>query len=60
RQWNPDAAEKMLRDSMKWREKWGVDTTLASWQAPAVLEQHFPSGTTGFDKEGSPSKCALI
>ncbi|XP_039746716.1 SEC14-like protein 2 [Pararge aegeria] len=54
RQWNPDAAEKMLRDSMKWREKWGVDTTLASWQAPAVLEQHFPSGTTGFDKEGSP------
>lgn len=39
---------------MKWREKWGVDTTLASWQAPEVLETHFPSGSTGFDKEGSP------
>ncbi|OWR52276.1 SEC14 protein 2 [Danaus plexippus plexippus] len=54
RQWNPEAAEKMLRDSMQWREKWGIDTTLESWQAPEVLENHFPSGTTGFDKEGSP------
>lgn len=54
RQWNAEAAEKMLRDSMEWREKWGVDTTLASWQAPEVLETHFPSGSTGFDKEGSP------
>ncbi|XP_023934938.2 SEC14-like protein 2 [Bicyclus anynana] len=54
RQWNPEAAEKMLRDSMKWREKWGVDTTLATWTPPSVLEQHFPSGSTGFDKEGSP------
>ncbi|CAH0721961.1 unnamed protein product, partial [Brenthis ino] len=54
RQWNPEAAEKMLRDSMKWREKWGVDTTLANWEAPEVLETHFPSGSTGFDKEGSP------
>ncbi|XP_075969908.1 SEC14-like protein 2 [Anticarsia gemmatalis] len=54
RQWNPEAAEKMLRDSLKWREKWGIDTTLQSWQAPEVLENHFPSGSTGFDKEGSP------
>ncbi|XP_034840328.1 SEC14-like protein 2 [Maniola hyperantus] len=54
RQWNPEAAEKMLRDSMKWREKWGVDTTLASWQPPEVFEKHFPSGSTGFDKDGSP------
>ncbi|XP_038215832.1 SEC14-like protein 2 [Zerene cesonia] len=54
RQWDPEAAEKMLRDSMKWREKWGIDTTLHTWQAPEVLEKHFPSGSTGFDKEGSP------
>ncbi|XP_072943763.1 SEC14-like protein 2 [Epargyreus clarus] len=54
RQWDPEAAEKMLRDSMKWREKWGIDTTLQTWQAPEVLETHFPSGSTGFDKEGSP------
>ena len=54
RQWDPEAAEKMLRDSLKWREKWGVDTTLPTWQPPEVLEKHFPSGSTGFDKEGSP------
>ncbi|XP_004930377.1 SEC14-like protein 2 isoform X1 [Bombyx mori] len=54
RQWDPEAAEKMLRDSLKWREKWEVDTTLPSWQAPEVLQKHFPSGSTGFDKEGSP------
>ncbi|XP_045532260.1 SEC14-like protein 2 [Pieris brassicae] len=54
RQWDPEAAEKMLRDSLIWREKWGIDTTLQTWQAPEVLEKHFPSGTTGFDKEGSP------
>ncbi|XP_026747586.1 SEC14-like protein 2 [Trichoplusia ni] len=54
RQWDPVAAEKMLRDSLKWREKWGIDTTLHTWQAPEVLEKHFPSGSTGFDKEGSP------
>ncbi|CAK1545137.1 unnamed protein product [Leptosia nina] len=54
RQWDPEAAEKMLRDSMIWREKWGIDTNLHSWKPPEVLEKHFPSGTTGFDKEGSP------
>ncbi|KAI8434560.1 hypothetical protein MSG28_003106 [Choristoneura fumiferana] len=54
RQWDADAAEKMLRDSMKWREKWGIDSTLNEWKAPEVLETYFPSGSTGFDKEGSP------
>ncbi|XP_063620541.1 SEC14-like protein 2 [Cydia splendana] len=54
RQWDAEAAEKMLRDSLAWREKWGIDSTLPEWQAPEVLEKHFPSGSTGFDKEGSP------
>ncbi|XP_053625554.1 SEC14-like protein 2 [Plodia interpunctella] len=54
RQWDPDAAEKMLRDSMKWREKWEIDTTLQTWEPPEVLQKYFPSGSTGFDKEGSP------
>ncbi|CAG5051254.1 unnamed protein product [Parnassius apollo] len=54
RQWDPEAAEKMLRDSLIWREKWGIDTTLETWQAPEPLQKYFPSGTTGFDKEGSP------
>ncbi|CAB3239128.1 unnamed protein product [Arctia plantaginis] len=54
RQWDPVAAEKMLRDSLKWREKWGIDKELQTWQAPDVLDKYFPSGSTGFDKEGSP------
>lgn len=54
RQWDAEAAEAMLRESLKWREKWGVDTTLHTWKAPEILEKYFPSGSTGFDKEGSP------
>lgn len=72
RQWNPDNAEKMLREvktsrlnlmqffielvslqSLKWREKWGVDD-IESWESPAVFKDFIPHGTTGFDKEGSP------
>lgn len=54
RQWQPEAAEKMLRDSLEWREKWGVDTTLKEWQAPEPLIKYFPSGCCGFDKDGAP------
>lgn len=39
--------------SMKWREKWGVDD-IASWVAPEVFKLYIPNGTTGFDREGSP------
>lgn len=72
RQWNPENAEKMLREvnycllrsfvfnldsknlqSMKWREKWGVDE-IDSWEPPPVFKEFTPYGTTGFDKDGSP------
>ncbi|XP_054288769.1 SEC14-like protein 3 [Macrosteles quadrilineatus] len=53
RNFDPAAAEKMLRDSFKWREEWGVDA-LEEWQAPAVFDRYFPSGLSGYDKEGSP------
>ncbi|XP_011561304.3 SEC14-like protein 2 [Plutella xylostella] len=54
RRWDPDAAEKMLRDSMAWREKWELDSGLQQWQPPKVLETYFPSGSSGYDREGSP------
>lgn len=54
RNWNPEAAEKMLRDSMEWRKRWEIDTTLKTWQAPEVLLKYYPSGQAGFDKEGCP------
>ncbi|KAG8275238.1 hypothetical protein J6590_090463 [Homalodisca vitripennis] len=47
------AAEKMLRESLKWRAEWDVDN-LEEWEAPAVFEQYYPSGICGFDREGSP------
>ncbi|GBP40960.1 SEC14-like protein 2 [Eumeta japonica] len=60
RQWDAAAAETMLRNSMAWREKWEIDTTLSTWVAPEILEKHFPSGSTGFDKEGSPAPCGHL
>lgn len=39
--------------SLKWREKWGVDD-VESWEAPAVFDKHIPYGHLGFDKDGSP------
>ncbi|XP_073985100.1 SEC14-like protein 2 isoform X2 [Rhodnius prolixus] len=53
RNFDPVAAEKMLRNSLKWREKWEADT-IQEWPTPKVFEQYYPSGVSGFDKEGSP------
>lgn len=54
RSWNPEAAEKMLRQSMKWRLQWEVDTGLKDWTPPEVLQKYYPSGTSGVDKDGAP------
>ncbi|KAJ8918626.1 hypothetical protein NQ315_013132 [Exocentrus adspersus] len=54
RSWDPEAAEKMLRQSMKWRQQWEVDTTLMKWTPPEVLQLYHPSGTSGLDKDGAP------
>ncbi|XP_063238231.1 SEC14-like protein 2 [Bacillus rossius redtenbacheri] len=53
RKFNAEAAEKMLRDSMKWREKWDVDN-LVNWEPPEVIKKYYPSGLAGYDKDGSP------
>uniref|UniRef100_A0A1L8DYS2 Putative phosphatidylinositol transfer protein sec14 n=1 Tax=Nyssomyia neivai TaxID=330878 RepID=A0A1L8DYS2_9DIPT len=53
RKWNPDAAEKMLRNSVKWRERWGVDT-IENWKPPPTLVDYLVHGLSGFDKEGAP------
>lgn len=54
RNWNLDASEKMLRQSLKWRQEWGVDGSLKTWQPPEAIAKYQPSGTTGYDKDGAP------
>lgn len=53
RKWNVEAAEKMLRTSLKTRAMWNVDN-IDKWDCPKVLIDYTPSGVVGFDKEGSP------
>ncbi|XP_055701475.1 SEC14-like protein 2 [Phlebotomus papatasi] len=53
RNWNPDAAEKMLRNSVKWRERWGVDK-IESWKTPQPLMDYIVHGLAGYDREGAP------
>ncbi|XP_071446066.1 SEC14-like protein 2 [Hetaerina americana] len=54
RNYDPEAAEKMLRASLQWREQWGVDRIMTEWEVPEVLEKYFPSGICGYDKGGAP------
>ncbi|XP_018568661.1 SEC14-like protein 2 [Anoplophora glabripennis] len=44
----------MLRQSMKWRHQWEVDTGLKEWTPPEVLLLYHPSGTSGLDRDGAP------
>ncbi|XP_044755169.1 uncharacterized protein LOC123314116 [Coccinella septempunctata] len=54
RSWNPENAEKMLRESMKWRQEWEVDGALKTWTPPEVVRKYHPSGCSGYDKDGAP------
>ncbi|XP_045474000.1 SEC14-like protein 4 [Harmonia axyridis] len=54
RSWNCENAEKMLRDSMKWRQEYGVDTELKTWEAPEVIKKYEPVGCCGYDADGAP------
>ncbi|GJQ83375.1 hypothetical protein Trydic_g18157 [Trypoxylus dichotomus] len=54
RSWDVEAAEKMLRTNLEWRKEWDLDELVKSWQPPEPLASHYPSGLSGFDKEGYP------
>ncbi|XP_022214130.2 SEC14-like protein 2 [Drosophila obscura] len=53
RKWNLEAAEKMLRASLKTRAMWNVDN-IDKWEPPKALKEYLPYGLMGYDKEGSP------
>ncbi|XP_060529229.1 SEC14-like protein 4 [Cylas formicarius] len=54
RSWDTTAAEKMLRQSLRWRQQWEVDTALKDWVLPDVIRLYYPSGISGLDKQGAP------
>jgi hypothetical protein len=39
--------------SLKWREKWEVEK-IRDWEPPEVMQKYYPSGISGYDKEGAP------
>ena len=48
-------AEKMFRDSLKWREEHGVDTMVQEFKPPTELTDKYPGAILkGRDKEGDP------
>ncbi|XP_016958152.1 SEC14-like protein 2 isoform X1 [Drosophila biarmipes] len=53
RKWNLEAAEKMLRASLKTRAMWNVDN-IEKWDPPKALQEYLPYGLMGYDNEGSP------
>lgn len=53
RSWDLKKAEKMFRDSVDWRKKYGTDQIL-DWQMPEVLSKYNPGGWFGHDKLGHP------
>ncbi|EDV96418.1 SEC14-like protein 2 [Drosophila grimshawi] len=53
RKWNIEAAEKMLKASLKTRAMWNVDN-IEKWDAPQALREYLPYGIMGYDNEGSP------
>jgi hypothetical protein len=45
--------------SLKWREKWEVEK-LKDWEPPEVIQKYYPSGISGYDKEGAPGMKATL
>lgn len=54
RQFDVEAAEKMLRASLIWRQQMQVDSILTDFQAPNVLKEFFPIASFGHDRNGQP------
>ncbi|XP_065172766.1 SEC14-like protein 2 [Atheta coriaria] len=44
----------MFRESMNWRQQWGVDGYLRTWQPGEVMDKYIAYGVIGTDPEGCP------
>jgi len=54
RDWDHAKAEEMLRDSLKWREEYGVDGILEREEFPEAFSKKFMFAIIGEDEEGCP------
>jgi hypothetical protein len=45
--------------SLEWRKKWEVEK-LKDWEPPEVFQKYYPSGISGYDKEGAPGRKATV
>ncbi|XP_037076809.1 SEC14-like protein 2 [Pollicipes pollicipes] len=54
RSFDLDCAVDMMRKSMAWRERHGVNRILDEWEPPAALLEFFPRGYDGKSKAGLP------
>ncbi|XP_063701542.1 SEC14-like protein 4 [Culicoides brevitarsis] len=50
RKWNPEAAEKMFRESLKWRETRNIDN-IQQWNSTHNLDPYYPYGFMGFTEQ---------
>ena len=46
-------SETLYRKNVIWRETQNIDQ-LMSWKPPTVIQNYYPGGFAGYDKEGSP------
>ncbi|CAL1296152.1 unnamed protein product [Larinioides sclopetarius] len=54
RDFDVDAAEQMVRQSLQWRKENNVDKILTDYKLPEILQTFFKNVLFGYDKEGCP------
>ncbi|CAG07787.1 unnamed protein product, partial [Tetraodon nigroviridis] len=54
RNFHVQKSEAMLRKHLEFRKQMKVDTIIADWRPPEVIEKYLSGGMCGYDREGSP------
>ena len=47
-----DAAEEMLRASLKWRDSYHPDELVKTYETPELFDKYWPGGIHGESKDG--------
>ncbi|KAM3599114.1 uncharacterized protein V6R79_000269 [Siganus canaliculatus] len=54
RSFNVEKSEAMIRKHVEYRKKMKIDTIVADWKPPEVIDRFVSGGMCGYDREGSP------